>query len=631
MKKVITTGFSIILLVLFCSSLHAELSFTLDKSFYNGGELEKLLVADIDGDGENDIVTTSSTFVKIFINQGNGNFPPPSTPPYTYGVLYETGGLVSDIISDDFNNDGFIDLATIAIDHYHMSTISVLMNNGDGTFANSFIYEMYAPIALNSGDFDRDGDVDLLVKHASSYYGVSILDNDGNGNFILGYRSGSVSDPDPSAGYADSVDVTDLNNDGWLDFMVGKGPYPADNVIIYLNNGDGTFDNSSSFSFGSDLMGSLFLDAVQFSDLNGDGHEDIVLNYRDNVSFVLNDGTGHFINEEKLAYTVGFYDIVVLSDFDYDGDIDIGVARSGYYYMYIHLNDGVANFTSWIALNLNTFVTNIESADINGDGFNDLVVGGTTNVSNYFYTVPNSAPTIVAISVPKNIVAVNEEVSFHAQFVDPDELDTHFAVWDWGDGTSSYGVVDYSGSTLTVTGTHVYASAGVYSVTLSVTDAFGESDTSTYQYVVAYDPDAGFVTGGGWIYSAEGAYIPNPLLAGQANFGFVSKYKKGTTVPTGNTEFQFHAGDFNFHSDNYDWMVVTGGNFAKFKGLGAINDEGTYKFQLWAGDETGIEGEDTFRIKIWTEDELTSAETIIYDNGLDQEIEGGSIVVHTKK
>jgi len=53
---------------------------------------------------------------------------------------------------------------------------------------------------------------------------------------------------------------------------------------------------------------------------------------------------------------------------------------------------------------------------------------------------------------------------------------------------------------------------------------------------------------------------------------------------------------------------------------------GDYKFMLWAGDKEP----DTFRIKIWEEDEF-GVETVVYDNGFNQEIAGGSIVIHTKK
>jgi len=114
----------------------------------------------------------------------------------------------------------------------------------------------------------------------------------------------------------------------------------------------------------------------------------------------------------------------------------------------------------------------------------------------------------------------------------------------------------------------------------------------------------------------------DPDLEGKATFGFVSKYKKGASIPDGNTEFQFHAAGMNFHSTSYQWLVVTGSNYAKFKGNGTINGEGNYTFQIWAGDNAP----DTFRIKIW--DTLT--EVVIYDNGMDQPIEGGSIVVHAK-
>ncbi len=72
--------------------------------------------------------------------------------------------------------------------------------------------------------------------------------------------------------------------------------------------------------------------------------------------------------------------------------------------------------------------------------------------------------------------------------------------------------------------------------------------------------------------------------------------------------------------------MVTGSDYAMFQGAGTINGEGLYKFHVWAGDGTG--GADTFRIKIW--EETNGVETVVYDNGMDQAIAGGNIVVHTK-
>jgi hypothetical protein len=131
------------------------------------------------------------------------------------------------------------------------------------------------------------------------------------------------------------------------------------------------------------------------------------------------------------------------------------------------------------------------------------------------------------------------------------------------------------------------------------------------------------VDGAATTYDFEAVGPFNPT--GKATFGFVSKYKKGASTPDGNTEFQFEAADLNFHSTSYEWLVVNqAGANAQFKGAGTINGTGSYTFMLWAGDhDTG----DTFRIKIW--DALTEA--VVYDNGVDQLIAGGSIIVHDGK
>jgi hypothetical protein len=107
----------------------------------------------------------------------------------------------------------------------------------------------------------------------------------------------------------------------------------------------------------------------------------------------------------------------------------------------------------------------------------------------------------------------------------------------------------------------------------------------------------------------------------------VSKYLEGTTVPTGNTAFEFTAGDLEFHSTSYEWLVVTqGGLNAQFKGSGTINGTGDYRFMTWAGDSDL----DTFRIRIWYED-AAGVEYVVYDNGVAQPLGGGSIVIHTSK
>ena len=173
----------------------------------------------------------------------------------------------------------------------------------------------------------------------------------------------------------------------------------------------------------------------------------------------------------------------------------------------------------------------------------------------------------------------------------------------------------------TVGGSHTYTTPGIYTVSVTVKDAYGNSDSAVYEFVVVYDPNGGFVTGGGWINSPAGAYKADPALTGKATFGFVAKYHKGASVPVGNTEFQFKAGDLTFKSTSYQWLVVAGSK-AQFKGVGTINGEGVYKFII-----TAIDGSpDTFRIKIWYED--AAGEHVVYDNGANQALGSGSIIIH---
>ncbi len=260
--------------------------------------------------------------------------------------------------------------------------------------------------------------------------------------------------------------------------------------------------------------------------------------------------------------------------------------------------------------------------------------GGLSTTDFATVNVLNEAPVLGLIAAPLHPVAVLTEITASATFTDPGTPDTHTAEWTWGDGTTSRGTVTSGDGSGSVTDTHVYDRPGVYFVTLTLTDDDGDADSAVFEFVVVYDPDGGFVTGGGWINSPAGAYLADPTLAGRANFGFVSKYKKGTTVPTGETEFQFKTARLNFHSLSYDWLVVAGAR-AQYKGTGVINDIGNLGFLLTAID-SAINGggtADKFRIKIWDKD---LDDTVVYDNELGNgdnaepttKIQGGSIVIH---
>lgn len=184
--------------------------------------------------------------------------------------------------------------------------------------------------------------------------------------------------------------------------------------------------------------------------------------------------------------------------------------------------------------------------------------------------------------------------------------------------------------------TRTFTVAGVYSFSSTLTDDDTGAASFTYNgYVVVYDPNGGFVTGGGWIDSPVGASTEYPTAVGRASFGFVSRYQKGANKPGGETEFQFKAGNLNFHSTSYDWLVISGAR-AQYKGSGTINNAGDYGFLLTGidGQVSGGGGSDKFRIKIWNK----STSAVIYDNQIGQPedgdastvLGGGSIVIHTK-
>jgi hypothetical protein len=290
-------------------------------------------------------------------------------------------------------------------------------------------------------------------------------------------------------------------------------------------------------------------------------------------------------------------------------------------------NDGVIDGTSLMESDLVVSKDGIEIAACTDNPNCDVVANTiSVQVSSLSYFVlgasSNQPPQISSITAPSYPVQIGQFVNVAVNSTDPDINDTHVITWVWGDGLTS------SGSSTSAS--HFYAQSGVYTITVTVTDAASESDSAAFEYVVIYDPTGGFVTGGGWIESPLGAYTPNPDKTGKATFGFISKYQKGAQIPSGNTEFQFKTADFSFSSTSYDWLVIAGSK-AQYKGTGTINSVGIYAFMLTATD--GIP--DSFRIKIW---DKASGE-VIYDNQLgagdDAEpttaIQGGSITIHKDK
>ncbi len=271
--------------------------------------------ADLDGDGDNDLAVASGIGVSVLLNDGGGTFTPNGS--------YDAGG--SSVFIADLDGYGDNDLA---VANFHSNTVSVLLNNGDGTFAHKVDYETGRnPRSVFIADLDGDGDNDLAVANQFSrvilWSSVSVLLNNGDGTFAhkVDYETGR----NPR-----SVFIADLDGDGDNDLAVanwGRFHHPGKTVSVLMNNGDGTFAYKMDYDAGWQPS------SVFIADLDGDGDNDIAVansgfTFPSAVSSLLNNGDGTFAH--KVDYTAGDDPSSVFSaDLDGDGDNDLAVANSG--------------------------------------------------------------------------------------------------------------------------------------------------------------------------------------------------------------------------------------------------------------------------------------------------------------
>src|SRR6267142_680509 len=240
----------------------------------------------------------------------------------------------------------------------------------------------------------------------------------------------------------------------------------------------------------------------------------------------------------------------------------------------------------------------------NGTG----VASTTINVNNVAPIV-TGLPALVSLGTSGTVAA-----SFTANFTDAGTKDTHTCSISWGDGYSGPGVVTETNGSGSCVGTHDITHVGVFTIVATVTDNAGASATDS-DYLVVYDPTAGFVSGSGSITSPAGAYIADPLKTGPATFAFNMRYKLGVNIPSGPTSFNFTMASLSFTGVSYDWLVVAGDK-AQFKGKGTIGNTGNYGFIVTArdGEQNGATGIDKFRIKIWAINPDGSEGNLVYDN-----------------
>jgi FG-GAP-like repeat/FG-GAP repeat len=235
-----------------------------------------IAVADFNGDGKPDLAVTTTVNVTIFLGKGDGTF---NTP-----VNYPDDAAPSAIAISDFNHDGNLDLA-VSNENENGNNVSILLGNGNGTFQAAVNYPAgFGPASIAVGDFNGDGNPDLVVANASSADNgaggttISVLLGNGNGTFQapVSYLSGS----EPIG-----VAVGDFNSDGKLDIVAANfGAGNGTTISLLLGNGDGTFQAAVEYDVG---MGPVFVAAA---DLTHKGLLDLVVANDDGgtISVLLN-------------------------------------------------------------------------------------------------------------------------------------------------------------------------------------------------------------------------------------------------------------------------------------------------------------------------------------------------------
>jgi uncharacterized delta-60 repeat protein len=239
------------------------------------------------------------------------------------------------------------------------------------------------------------------------------------------------------------------------------------------------------------------------------------------------------------------------------------------------------------------------------DASGNVQTATQTVVVSHNITAPNSGATFRAGST----------VNFSGTFWDVAGT-THTAKW-LIDGNSIKGNVNEPSGMRngTVTGSNKFSSPGVYKLQMNVTD---QNNVTTYvntngdleEIVVIYDPNGGYTYGGGSFLSQPGALVNDPLATGDVSYGFTVNYYKNASLPKGETQFEFKAGDFEFNALNFDYLVINGSK-AQFRGTGKITgDQSGYGFVMTVIDGDLNGSVDKIRMKIFNKNNGR----VVYDN-----------------
>ena len=258
------------------------------------------------------------------------------------------------VATGDFNRDGQLDAAVV-----NGNGVTVLLGKGDGTFQAPMNYATTAPpSALAVADLNRDGKLDLVVGINGA--GINILLGNGDGTFQT-----AVNFATPCCG--SSIAVGDFNEDGKLDVVI-----PGEGANVLLGNNDGTFQPALNYPGGLNTI------TIAVGDLNGDGHLDLAVvdDASGNVYVLLGNGDGTF--QIPLANPVETNPVsLVAGDFNGDGILDLATTNNGSNSVSVLIGNGNGTFKAAVNYLTSAGTVGLTAADFNGDGKLDLAVDGS--------------------------------------------------------------------------------------------------------------------------------------------------------------------------------------------------------------------------------------------------------------
>ncbi|MEM1226444.1 MAG: FG-GAP-like repeat-containing protein [Planctomycetota bacterium] len=279
--------------------------------------------------------------------------------PLFPGRRFASGEVPRSATTGNFNNDGVTDLVTA---NAGSDDVSVLLGNGDGTFASQQRFAAGAsPMSLTTGDFNGDGVTDVVTANAGSD-DVSVLLGNGDGTFALQQRFGVGDEPS-------FVTTGDFNGDGVNDLVTANRK--SDDVSMLLGNGDGTFASQQHFPAGADPF------SLTTGDFNADGLIDLVTANRfgNNVSVLLGNGDGTFASQQQFPVGDGPLSVTT-GDFNADGLTDLVTANALSDDVSVLLGSGDGTFATQQRFGVANGPRSLTTGDFNTDGLTDLV---TTN------------------------------------------------------------------------------------------------------------------------------------------------------------------------------------------------------------------------------------------------------------